>query len=151
MRENVMMVKKMSLFLLLFVVGCREIDIRASEAPCTEQKEQPDVKKTGGKKTEGRGGKGRERRVVFQFEAMYEKFLKCVSENELEYTQARMLCEKVGNCDECPRFQKADEEKEFYDTKVQLIKEANRFHELLYRNGIENGFDRQRTIRKIVN
>jgi len=158
-QESVMMVKKMSLFLFLFVVSIVEMNIQAAETPHTKRRERRDLKRPwppDPKRKEGRNRKKNDlerdrRRVVFQFEAMYEKFLKQVDENEEEHEQAQELCEKAGNCDECPRFQKADAEKNFYDKKVQLIEEVNQLHAELHESGIENGFDRQRTIRKIIN
>ena len=128
-----MIVKKNIIFLLLFVFSGIEMNIKAVILDGTSNTKQS------------------KRRRLSAYEAMYEKFLKQVDDNKHEYAQAREQCEQVGNCDDCPRFQKADAEKENYEEKVQLIKDVNQLHAKLRASGLENGFDRQRTIRKIIN
>jgi hypothetical protein len=127
-----MIVKKISLFLLLFIFSGIEMNIKAEILDDTPRTKQ------------------HERRRISRYGAMYEKFLQQVDDNKHEYAQARELCEQVGNCDDCPRFQKADAEKEDYEEKVQLIEYVNQLHAKLRESGLENGFDRQRTIRKII-
>lgn len=128
-----MTVKKISLFLFLFVLSGIEINIKAAISDDT-----PRIKQNN-------------QRRVSRYEAMYEKFLKQVDDNKHEYAQARALCKQVGNCDDCPRFQKANAEKENYEEKIQLIEDVNQLHAKLRASGLKNGFNRQRTIRKIIN
>lgn len=89
-------------------------------------------------------------KVVSDFQARLDEFNQEILKNSQAWSQAKQECTELNNCDIHEEFQRLSAQQKIILKKTYLINCAMLLHDEATKLGIENLFNQQRVIKKII-